>query len=949
MKTFIVTIFTLAALMLNGEAVGRYQSPGMVSLTPEQGSGSTALRKTENGWTWLLPADKNSDTISFDLDKFGINPEFYDEIQIRFRNRDSLINLSVELQDYPVTDLRRSWYSKIAIRPGVWNDWRMDMNLDDDSDQELHRQYSGRKLNISLGKRYLRIPGEPPTREVEIAEIKLLRRPVDIGFDEMKAAYRQDRENLCWDYQLELFNKELTPQEVELKLDCSKLDKFQPSWQSKKLTLKPRERMTVPLALSIPAAVAATLPVLYSESVLPELKAGDMPVFFPVMGYRQRRVWAVVPPTEKVDIYQKPAEKVRKTLIADADAALKASWGVPEFGRSKHPSNYLDKESNSKLKQLSWFRHKSIKTGKEITDNTKVNEGNILNIHHDNFRRALLLGQAWRASGNPAYAEAARDVFLEYVRVYPTLPMTSFHATAFRSRLGHSTLMTSFWFVTAIDAYAAIRDSAALGDADRRAIEEQFLAPELAALYGHNIEFTNMQVHHFQVYGRGVAAVGRYWNLLGDALYGDHGFYAMVENSFSEDGMSQEGNVYHIFALKPLLDFAAQMRMFGIEVMNQRFKRVFDGGVENTPDGIIRARGLAGCLRDAWQVYRDPRYLPTLRYHKWLDTPGGELLNKSSVMKNNGYVWLREQSEYGFRALSLNYIMTLDRMEFDRLHFSMFDPGLLCTEVWRISYGAKQAGVMYRTVSHNTVTVDRKDQADVPAKMAAFIGRDRMPGALFTEEEGAPLYSGVRFSRAAAIFDGIMFIGDLQDSDSEHIYDWPLYSVWEPWAHKDTGRFEFPFAMKKAETGYPFMSNASAASAGQGFSTAYGVAGLDASGQRVNNAAPNRKLRITVGGIPGAEVFSAETPRGHMPEPGPVMILRQTGKSATFGAAFEVVPVKGGEARVKSVETVWRDGVSGAWTITADSGRYLVVVNRTGAEIEVEKVKINQIMEIVKL
>ncbi len=955
MKYLLVICTIMLALSVQAEPAGRYQAPRSAVLRLDQGAagkGGAQVKQQGNIWQWTLSADQNLATLSFDLDKAGINPEFYDEIQIRFRSMKSLVMMLAEVQDYPVTDLRRSWYSKIAIQPEAWNDWRLDMKLDDDSMQEYPIKSSGRKLNISVQKRYLRIPGEPPEREVEIAEVRFLRRPVELNFDELQAKMTREKSEIRWTYELELFNKELTPRTVELKLDSTKLKHFKPSWQENKIVLQPRERRTVPLSLAIAESAAAKQPVLYSESVLvrmacPELK--ELPEFYPVMGYRPRLIWAVVPPAEVKDFFSAPPKDRQAKVIAGADKALGQSWGVPEFGPARHPSAYLDKEGSSKLETLSWYRHRSIKTGRLIENDMEINRGNITNIHGGNFKRALLLGQAWRLTGDVAYAEAARDVFLEYVRVYPSLAVTSISATGYRSRLGLNTLMTAFWFHTALEAYDAIRTSAALNDADRQEIEDRFLAPELAALYGHNIEFTNMQVHHYQVYAYGAAVLRRHWNLLGEALYGDHGFYAMVEHSFSEDGMSQEGNVYHIFALRPLLDFAKEMRALGIEVMNQRFKRVFDGAVENSPDGIVRSQGMAGCLLEAWQVYRDVRYLPTLRYHKLVDEPGGGLLTESSVQPNNGFLWLREKSGYGFRAVSLNYIMALDRMEYDRLHFNLYDPGQLCTEVWRLNYGAKNGDVMYKTVSHNTVTVDRGDQADVAAQMIAFLKRPHMPGALFTEVAEAPLYEGVRFSRAAAIFDGIMFIGDLQQGSATHVYDWPLYGLWEPWAHQEVGRFRLPFELKTADTGYKFMSDARSADAEQGFSAVCGATAFDKGGQRIGRTAPDRWLRATFAGAPAQEVFSANTPRGHMPEPGPLLMLRQQGKEAVFAAAFEVVPQADAPGRVKMVETVWRDGVSGAWKITADSGMYLVIVNRTGKTVEVNGIKTEQKLEVIKL
>src|SRR5690606_25113968 len=113
------------------------------------------------------------------------------------------------------------------------------------------------------------------------------------------------------------------------------------------------------------------------------------------------------------------------------------------------------------------------------------------------FKRADLLADAWRASGEVRYAAAARDMLLEYARQYPFLRPSAPDATSGRSRLGLNTLMASYIFPQICDAYAKIKHSPALSDSDRALIENQFLLPETLAIYTHDIGYSNMQAEHY--------------------------------------------------------------------------------------------------------------------------------------------------------------------------------------------------------------------------------------------------------------------------------------------------------------------------------------------------------------------------------------------------------------------------------------------------------------------
>ena len=913
MNKIITTSIIACILSFNSlaETKGKWQTPEVVNLPlnlKHAGvSGDASLKLLADGKvSWELAPATRGAKLRFDLKKLKLNPLFYDEIRIRFKTEKSIIFFAGKLTDYPVKDLHRNWYSKVDIQPGKWIDARFDLRMDDDGWFKNNIKRDGLMFDLNLSKRHLRIPGEPPSRKVTIDGIKFIRYPVSISFDEFDAKLTRKKGSIpllsdgdiSWKYKIKLRNNKTTEQKITLTADTSRLKHFKTDWIEKTYTLKSREYKTVELRISIPESEAAKLAELYSEpvEVFVKVKGSKAPAISPIMGYRPRYLWGTIPPKSANLHLSHPKKSEKKKIIAKADKALAQEWGVPLYGPALHPQGHLDKKTNSKLDAISWFRHKSRKTGREISDR-EVYLSYITQIHSGNFARANLLGKAYELTGDIKYADAARDVFLEYAHWYPYLPVAGAASTSGLTRLGLNSLMTCFWFKRAINAYARIKGSPALSDQDRKLIEKKFIIPEMKSMYAHNIEYTNMQVHHFEVYTTAVIMLGKHWNLLGDALYGSHGFNAIVERTFTEDGMSHEGKVYHWFVLGPMMEFILQMQSYGLNVMSPRFKRVFDFGVGHSPTGAVQDYSLARYYVDAYKNYKDPAYIPTLKYHKWWPIPGDKNpakaappLEMSSVQPNNGYLWLREKSAKGLRSMSINYIMQRDRGEHDRLHFELYDPERLTSEVYRITYGSKQSKAMYQTISHNTVVMDKKDYRDLPSKLAAFLKRKKLPAALITEEPASPLYANVKFSRVMALLDGIWFVGDVWHSPGKHSFDWAFYTPAEPWSHKESGDFNIPFKLKPAKkTGYKFVYSAESGKVGnKGFVVSSYIAKHHPKGGRIGRNKPKKEMFINFAPMPGAEIFKLQVPRGHRPQPGPALMIRQDKTStARFGIAFE--------------------------------------------------------------
>lgn len=901
---------------------------------------------------WTLPPAANSATVEFDLEALGILPHAFDELRIEFKTEASLVAFEPRLLAYPVNDICRNWYSKIALEPGEWAQARFDLRLDDDGAFFSRRPMDTPTLALKLNKRWLRHPGEPQERRVHIRRLQFVRYPARLDYDPTEAVLERDGDTLAWIYRLRIQNRETEPLRARLRFDDSRLEHFRCEMAEWELDLAPREARVVSVRLAMPAEVAAALPLFHSEPVeaVLDFPGTDAPSVSPLLGYRPNLLWATVPPEDWRWIPPPLPEEKRAAALAAADNTLAERWGVPVHGPSGHPQSYIDPASNQPPTALSWFRH--LGRDGNLIDSDRVTTAYVGHIHAANFARANLLAQAWQASGDLRYAVAAREVFLEYCHWYPYLPATSPASTSGRTRLHQSTLQTCFWFAGAIDAYARIKDSPALGEADRERIENEFFRPELRAIYGHNVEYTNMQVHHYEIYTRGVLALGRHWNLVGEALHGAHGFHRMIERSFTEDGLAHETGVYHPFTLAPMMEFVERMDEFGIDVMGPRFQRVFDGTVANTPDGVVRLRNLARFYPRAYQSYRNPAYIPTLRALGQWPPPGlsaeeaaAEEAKVVPLVGNthqsaNGYLWLRETGPWGLHALSINYIMTRDRLEFDRLHVELYDPDRLTHEVFRITYGAGESRLMYRTMAHNTVVVDRQDQLPLPARLAVFHDRPSLPAALFTEEPGASLWPEVEFARCVAILDGVFFVGDLYHGrEGEHDFDWPFYAPWEPWVGEGVGVIR-PSVVpdQPIDLGYEFLTGTEAATTSDGFTAWADVPRFQAnSGRPESRARAHRRLHLAFAPMPGAEVVTGLLPRGHRPQPGPAFLVRQPARrTAAFGVALDST-APGESSRVQSVERLplSPDIRAAAWRVAGERGTYLVVINRTGQSLTV--------------
>ena len=203
--------------------------------------------------------------------------------------------------------------------------------------------------------------------------------------------------------------------------------------------------------------------------------------------------------------------------------------------------------------------------------------------HKLNAKAIYESGLLYEATGEAKYAEHAKNYFLEYAKLYPTLGLHPEKKEQSPGRLFWQNLNESWWLVYAAQGYDKIKDT--LSDEDRATIETDVLRAISEFLSNGSPETFN-KVHNHGTWA--TAAVGLTGYAIGDEDYvekallgldksGDYGFIKQLDELFSPDGYYNEGPYYQRFALMPFV-------LFGQAVA----KNDPDRGIFEHRDGILK-------------------------------------------------------------------------------------------------------------------------------------------------------------------------------------------------------------------------------------------------------------------------------------------------------------------------------------------------------------------------
>ena len=181
--------------------------------------------------------------------------------------------------------------------------------------------------------------------------------------------------------------------------------------------------------------------------------------------------------------------------------------------------------------------------------------------HKLNAKAIYESGLMYESTGEAKYAEHAKNYFLEYAKLYPTLGLHPEKKEQSPGRLFWQNLNESWWLVYAAQGYDKIKDT--LSDEERETIETDVLRAISEFLSNGSPETFN-KVHNHGTWA--TAAVGLTGYAIGDQDYvekallgldksGDYGFIKQLDELFSPDGYYNEGPYYQRFALMPFVLF----------------------------------------------------------------------------------------------------------------------------------------------------------------------------------------------------------------------------------------------------------------------------------------------------------------------------------------------------------------------------------------------------------
>lgn len=491
-----------------------------------------------------------------------------------------------------------------------------------------------------------------------------------------------------------------------------------------------------------------------------------------------------------------------KKIIADLEQKVKE--------RRKHPMEVPKEESghfhdyfcpvHNLLFTFRWDKplaHYCSACDKEWIGNNRYDWAWIHEVHTRNKEYLYQCMYLYLATDKQVYADYIRTMLLDYASKYDDWFE---HNSAREATDKHSgkafaqSLDESSWATKVAMTYTVIKPT--LSAVDIKAIENGYLKPA-AKLLLHRPAGANWQMWH----NSGLVA-------LGVALENDsiidvainkniYGYHFLMKKHKNSDGWINEGSPhYHYYPLEALLFTANAVKCRGIKLFDRDLHDMFVEPVKGTypdlsfpahSDGWYGANLLAqsALYEIADARYNDPllKQVLELTYGQKKRLDPEALLNNQTISALDGKMI---QQSYSFDASGFCLLRSDARtvvLKFggegighghpDKLSITIHDgKNELVSDFGTSGYGVPDYLKWYkRSLSHNTVTVDAKDQKRSVGKLLKFTPR---PDGGYAEAETVTAYPGVDMKRSLDLKGT-----QLQDvytctSDSSHLYEYVI-------------------------------------------------------------------------------------------------------------------------------------------------------------------------------
>ena len=608
--------------------------------------------------------------------------------------------------------------------------------------------------------------------------------------------------------------------------------------------------------------------------------------------------------------------------------------------------------------------------------------GDAAAVAHDLWsKKAGWLGWSYQLTDNEKYAEKAREILIQYAKLYPNdyKEHKGVHGSD-TSKVMAQRLSEAMWLLPLIQSYDLICSARCVSDADRKLIEDDLIRHAITFIHskkpaadeaadrrkknpnwrtdppevsiprkavGNWVNFYNA------AYIQGGIAIGdQDWIDIGVA-----GTKWMLANGIGEDGMWGEGAIgYQLFARQALVACIEAAARKGIDIWGFdqcRFKNLFDSVLKYAyPDGTSPGINDSGrsSVGGGWQAmaydfahlrYGDPNYgvlvnvaprqlfqssgcyYPTVICEDLREIPMEGLT--SLVFDKLGYGILRGNDGGSDTFLLMDYgPHGGGHGHPDKLNLILFADGdELAGEPQGYRYEDTRHGTWTRpTIAHWTVVMDEKLQVSCTGKLLAFCDEGDIK-IMRGEADGA--YAGVVLDRTVVQMPG--YIVDVYRAwgPAKHTFDYPLCFRGELDALVGVDKDKLKPMGLPTQPGYRHIMMAGATSVDGNWSGVWQREKTDPNPESETTdgkrGGPANRVSVTVLGKKGTQVTC-----GTVPGDRHQAVVRREGREAVFISVID--PYLESDA-VKSVKALPVEGPvssQGLIVTRADGGQDIIVV-----------------------
>ncbi|MFP3904077.1 MAG: alginate lyase family protein, partial [Armatimonadota bacterium] len=499
------------------------------------------------------------------------------------------------------------------------------------------------------------------------------------------------------------------------------------------------------------------------------------------------------------------AQQARDQIVRNADDWVDTEIEIPDEG-GQWSHWYTCEKCGVRLQTKSPKEHVCPKCGKVYTG-WPYDQVVVTRRHRALSGAVKSLGLAYLLTDEHKYADKAAEIILGYAERYLDYPLHTKHGPNPKGvHVNSGGLQESTWLIPLVQGFDCIYDT--LTPQEQETIASDLLLPAAKLIRGFATHIHNIPCWENSAYGLVGLTLGED-ELASGAINGDFGFRNQIVEGVTDDGQWYEGSWgYHYYTMSALEPLATAAEHFNIDLYTDRYRGMFTAPVQMMgPTGRLpafndssRSSAMSSGRRyeNACSHWSAPEIamvasrgsrtsVEALLYGPdHIKAASREL--SSHIFPATGQVIMRTSSGHPKQDVIArvpdNYV-ALDYGPHggwhghpDKLNFEFYARGALAgVDAGNVAYGnPAHRGWYTQTLSHNSVTVDRKSQDATTGELVTSVFGENV-AVCVTTADGA--YEDVALTRIMALLDDRLLDVTVAASDSEHEYDWTYHNLGE--------------------------------------------------------------------------------------------------------------------------------------------------------------------------